>query len=433
MDTPLTRNTSSASLSSLEYEHDMDRHQMFDFLDHLSLTTQLTKTIPTKARQKASEIKDAAIRQRNKIKGNQDIDRLRQQMIRQMEKMETRLGTATAINSTEKYTFAIGLVTIFFIGYVMGHAPEYLHVIYTVLFCFLMPIRAYTYRKKEYHYFLADLCYFVNFLTLLYLWVFPSSERLFISCYSLTTGTLSWAVITWRNSLVLHSLDKTTSAFIHIFPPVLFHVIVHVLDMDYKSQRFPGAVKVESWKMVQGLVWTSIAYAIWQALYHFFITIRRKDKIRAGRVTSFEWLRRSYSKTPLGKFVNGLPEPFPVVAFTAIQFGYQLGTMLFCPIWYSYGYLSGCFMTFILFTASYNGATYYIDVFGKRFQKELQLLQAEVAQWQDTNQMIISPNLMPNMAHPEKKSAQSVWLKDIEDDGHPTAYQENKDVSDIKL
>ena len=33
-----------------------------------------------------------------------------------------------------------------------------------------------------------SLCYFVNILDLLWLWVFPSSTKLFICCYMLTMG-----------------------------------------------------------------------------------------------------------------------------------------------------------------------------------------------------------------------------------------------------
>ena len=32
----------------------------------------------------------------------------------------------------------------------------------------------------------------------------------------------------------------------------------------------------------------------------------------------------------------------------------------------------------------YNGATYYIDVFGNRFQKELENMKKEVAKWQNS-------------------------------------------------
>jgi hypothetical protein len=33
--------------------------------------------------------------------------------------------------------------------------------------------------------------------------------------------------------------------------------------------------------------WSTIPYAIWQLAYHFLITVRRREKIAAGRPTSF--------------------------------------------------------------------------------------------------------------------------------------------------
>lgn len=43
----------------------------------------------------------------------------------------------------------------------------------------------------------------------------------------------------------------------------------------------------------------------------------------------------------------------------------------------------------------YNGATYYIDVFGKRFQNELEALKRDVAKWQNspTEGLVESPPL----------------------------------------
>lgn len=124
----------------------------------------------------------------------------------------------------------------------MGRFPEWFHVYYTILFFVLMPIRFYTYYKTKNHYFLADFCYFVNMLCLLFIWIFPYSYSLFQSCFAFTFGTLCFAVITWRNSLVIHSIDKTTSCFIHIIPPCVMYVIYHGLPLEYKIERFPGAI-----------------------------------------------------------------------------------------------------------------------------------------------------------------------------------------------
>lgn len=81
-----------------------------------------------------------------------------------------------------------------------------------------MPIRWYNYHKIGFHYFLADLCYFVNLLLVLSIWFFPQSKRLFISTYCLAFGNNAVAIAMWRNSLVFHSLDKVTSYVVPFGP-----------------------------------------------------------------------------------------------------------------------------------------------------------------------------------------------------------------------
>ena len=42
--------------------------------------------------------------------------------------------------------------------------------------------------------------------------------------YVLSMGVLMMAIVVWQNSLVFHSLDKLTSIFIHVFPPLTLHL-----------------------------------------------------------------------------------------------------------------------------------------------------------------------------------------------------------------
>lgn len=145
------------------------------------------------------------------------------------------------------------------------------------------------------------------------------------------------------------------------------------------------------------MLWASIPYAIWQLSYHIFITVRRAEKIAAGRPTSFTWLRRSYAKTWIGRFVLSLPEALQEVTFMMIQYLYALLTMIPCPIWFWYRWFSAAFMTVMFIWSIYNGAQYYIDVFGKRFQKELEQLKRDVARWQSSPDGFTSPVLAPNI------------------------------------
>lgn len=141
-------------------------------------------------------------------------------------------------------------------------------------------------------------------------------------------------------------------------------------------------------------LWSTIPYAVWQLSYHFMITVRRREKIAAGRPTSFTWLRKSYSRAWIGKFVLSLPEYLQEPAFMLIQYCYAVATMIPCPIWFWYRYPSATFLLAVFCWSIYNGATYYIDVFGKRFQNELEAMKREVQKWQNSPDMT-SPLMTP--------------------------------------
>jgi hypothetical protein len=143
------------------------------------------------------------------------------------------------------------------------------------------------------------------------------------------------------------------------------------------------------------ILWSTIPYAIWQLSYHFLITVGQREKIAAGRPTSFTWLRRSYSKAWIGQFVTSFPEYLHEPAFMLIQFMYALLTMMPCPIWLWYRHASSAFLMAVFCWSIYNGATYYIDVFGKRFQNELDAMKREAAKWQNSPDMMTSPLMTP--------------------------------------
>lgn len=390
---PLLHATNPLYTTSMDYLP-LEKVTFFDLLDPMSTIQNTTSTIS----KKYNKVKKQGISTYNKLKVEtsnkgkkyylelKDTEALRKKLNERVEKFDKRLSRVFYASEFEKLFYSAAIYFLFAGGFILGHYPEYFHVFYTALVVTLMPIRFYTYWKRSYQYFLADLCYYVNGLLCAFIWLAPQSQHLFIVCFAFTFGTLSWAVVTWRNSLVLHSVDKFTSSFIHVTPPVVVFVITHMLTEEYKLERFPGAAKVTRWHFFSGLLWTSLYYLIWQSAYHYFITLKRAAKIKAGRATSFEWLRKSFANTILGRFVNSLPDPFPVVAFTFIQYGYQLLTMSICPIWFRFKYLAALFLTFIFFVASYNGATYYVDYYGKKMEKEVQRLRAEIAEMQASSE-----------------------------------------------
>ena len=175
-------------------------------------------------------------------------------------------------------------------------------------------------------------------------------------------------------------------------PPVTLHCIVHLVKPEMLQKRFPAVYAIkfsppsspEHYTLSAMMIWATVPYAVWQLSYHFLITVRRREKIAAGRPTSFTWLRRSYSKTWIGRIVLYLPDSLQEPAFMLVQYSYAIMTMFPCPLWFWSRWASAAFLLFVFMWSVYNGATYYIDVFGKRFQNELEALRKDVAKWQNS-------------------------------------------------
>ena len=417
-----SRNPSFSGSSSYQEDWEafppLDKLTVFDLLDNFALPQQLEKlqrnisaqTEKVRRQRDALKTRSSATKQRvveewrkRVPTADEQLDRYRRKMRQSVDKLGKRWNDTKAVTVREKVSFICGVLNVLISGFLIGGHPQLFHYWYTLQLLYFMPIRYYTYHKKGFHYFLADLCYFVNFMVFLSIWIFPQSKRLFISTYCLAFGNNAIAIAMWRNSMVFHSFDKVTSLFIHIMPCVTLHCIVHLLPPEFQQERYPAVFAIKTsppgskthYSLLDMTLWSTIPYAIWQLSYHFLITVRRRDKIAAGRPTSFTWLRKSYSKTFIGKLVLSLPDSLQETAFMLIQYAYAVATMLPCPIWFWYRYASASFLMAVFCWSVYNGATYYIDVFGKRFQNELEAMRREVQKWQNSPDMMTSPLLTP--------------------------------------
>lgn len=163
--------------------------------------------------------------------------------------------SAKVVRTREKVSFFFGVMNLVISALMFGMAPQYvmfsfhsrtvkftrhrwMHIWYTVQGCYLLPLRFYQYKKRAWHYFLFDLCYYVTILNFIFIWFLPSNPSLFVACYCLSHGSLASAVITWRNSLVFHDQDKVTSLFVHIYAPLSFTVIRYAKCLHILSSGF---------------------------------------------------------------------------------------------------------------------------------------------------------------------------------------------------
>jgi len=121
----------------------------------------------------------------------------------------------------DKLCFFLGVVNIALTQFILFNYPEYFGIYYTVWIIPLLIYRFFIYTSRKWGLFMLDFCYFTNILCLFHLWIYPSSPYLFETTFILSNGPLIWAVVAWRNSLVFHDIDKMTSLFIHVAPPLV--------------------------------------------------------------------------------------------------------------------------------------------------------------------------------------------------------------------
>ena len=177
------------------------------------------------------------------------------------KKVRDYMKEVPQVKLVDKISFTFGVVCIVITELLALRYPQYFSAYYLLLITGLLTNRCYKmgvtidnsgcfifhyFRFIEYyaandHLFMLDFCYFMNLSVLAQTSLFPNcliwyKVRYHISCmysycmilmqanYVLSMGVLMMAIVVWQNSLVFHSLDKLTSIFIHVFPPLTLHL-----------------------------------------------------------------------------------------------------------------------------------------------------------------------------------------------------------------
>ncbi|KAM3582979.1 hypothetical protein VKS41_004735 [Umbelopsis sp. WA50703] len=364
----------------------------FDMIDMLSLAIdQVTAQINDKRdefRTKSNEWKSKTTERLKSQTKKLEIKRsqLQQRLIRQYASINDRMNRdAKTVQLRDKFAFVVGVGNACVSPVIAARFPDWVPVYYTLQSLYLFPLRIFIYKSRQWHYFIFDLCYYVNALALLYIWGFSSSRFLFISCFCLSNGPVAWAIITWRNSLVFHSLDKVTSVFIHMFPALVSYVIRWMPELsstmsvpimtDYRDKRFPALANHEPMTFKESMWISTVVYVIWQTLYFVFIMVQRREKVEKGlRLTSYSWLLddRKGRKGLIQKAAFSLGAPYKLHMFMLLQFLYNICTVMPTVLLYQHFKLHTIFLISMFAASVWNGASYYIEVFSRRYILEIE-------------------------------------------------------------
>jgi len=116
-----------------------------------------------------------------------------------------------------------------------------------------------------------------------------------------------------------------------------------ILPVDLQRKHYPAIGDIGSTlPMGRTVFYTVIFYLVWQILYYVFIVYGRREKVASGsRVTSYTWLlsdTNGFVSRLIQKFGFGGPNdginPFKIIFYFFLQFGYMLITVLPVCLWY---------------------------------------------------------------------------------------------------
>lgn len=282
----------------------------------------------------------------------------------------------------DKISFTLGVSLILLTEYFILLHPDVFHLYFMAVMVPLLIARFYLYITNQLGYFLYDFCYFVNaccFVSILY----PEWTLLNNFCFVMTNGPLVWAILTWRNSLVFHSLDKVTSVYIHVLPSLLMYC-----RRWYKRD---GAAPLEDrWlSFDQHILFPILGYLLWQVAYVYRTEILDKERLKHNKdlQTSMRWLTghkgRNSALTILtlrvcrGINVMRSDENFDSdtwktkIIFMTVQLIYTIFTIAPVIVYYKYKAVHTCFLVFIYLSSMWNGASFYIDVFSRKYMQQV--------------------------------------------------------------
>jgi len=282
------------------------------------------------------------------------------------------------VKMLDKVSFTLGVIVICLSEWLILRQPNLFPYFYYAIMAVLMAYRYYDYASQKAELFMLDFCYFINLSVICQTAFYPDNLMWFKANYVLCMGPICIAIMVWKNSLVFHSLDKLTSFFLHAFPTMTCHLFRwRIVDhsMKFKEDSYMG------WEA--HFLYPFGMYVAWQIGFLIMTEIVLKSRLDADQeiITSIRYLTRD-KKYSLNKILKkfcqkhgflGANEDFDSESglaksvFVISQVVYTIVTILHPPILFSSYYLSCVFLVCVFTIAVWNGASYYIEVFSKRY------------------------------------------------------------------
>ena len=299
------------------------------------------------------------------------------------------------VRFVDRVAFTFGVLMLVATEAFLLRWPAAFWAFYAATMPLLLAFRVCQYTALSYQFFMLDFCYFAVAAAGVHATLAPGSAWLGDMVFAWANGPLACAIVVWRNSLVFHSLDKITSAFIHFFP-----VVLSFCARWYGGVR-GGRAACAAGDAHAGVWWGMFAvplagYLVWQMLYILVteVLFRRYLDSDASIQTSLRWLTRD-SRNGMHRLVRSAMRRVGVFArdetfepgtaktlavFCGAQFVYTALCLLPPMLLRASFALHGALVAALVLVMVWNGATYYIEVFTVRYRQQFAKLKRRLSQ-----------------------------------------------------
>lgn len=319
-----------------------------------------------------------------KVKYKDQQEKLDEETIKIYEELRTkRRSLKDKINSSknrrlfDKITFFISLMVVQYKSFALGKYPDsgvyWLNLILLVL---LFLWRNISYRIEHIHYYMFEFCYYGNIIMYIFIFLFPENKYLYYASFAFCMGPLGWALALVGCSFVLHNIDQLTSCFIHFTPMVLMFNLHW--NTQYNENRGWALYNAKedtfsfTWLKEYYLSAVSI-YLIWAISYYLMVFVLLKQRIKQRNYDTLVAFHIT-KETAVGKFLKSYGPAYEGVIYIVSHFLIIQIIFLFTIICYFSFYAS---LLVVMLTSSvsfWNGATFYMDYFSKKYEINLKKL-----------------------------------------------------------
>jgi hypothetical protein len=270
-----------------------------------------------------------------------------------------------------KYTLFVTNIVVQ--AYVVGKCPDKMPILYTVKILVLFPVRFYEFRQRGMHLYNYELCLFVNYAILAFLWL-PDSffdqlvsygialtrKNLFLALFGLANGPVAWYIIMFDGTLSFYDRGKTTSAFVHFGPPLITYCLRHFATVGESAESFVPAdgELIVGYSLTFYLLWASFQYFVVLGLY--ITTVQEKNLLCV-------WMEHTFD--PIRKFTRS--HAVNRLVYFAIHGGMATIVITLTPIFYQYEAVHFYFLVGVGLFAVWNGASDSLQRFQEAYEKEL--------------------------------------------------------------